>query len=97
MSKIGIIAKLTARPGKTEAFEAQTIGVCKAVAENEPENIFYHLCKGAGPNDFIAFELYENKAAVDAHGQSAHIAATRDTVPDLIEPEMDVDILTQVY
>jgi quinol monooxygenase YgiN len=97
MTKIAIVAKLRTRPGQAEAFEKQTVAMCQTVSEQEPGNIFYHLCRTDDPDEFVAFELYEDQAAVEAHRASDHVAQSMKTVPDMIEPDIRVDILEQVY
>ncbi len=95
---IGIIARLRTKPGQADAFAAQTSTMAKTVAAVEPDNIFYNVYRAADDeNQFIALELYENQAAVDAHGASDHVAASMETVPDMLEGDMDVDIVTLVY
>ena len=95
---IGIIARLRSKPGQADAFAAQTSDMAKTVAAQEPDNIFYNAYRaGDDANQFVALELYENQAAVDAHGASAHVAKSMETVPDMLEGDMDVDIVTLVY
>ncbi len=95
---IGIIARLRTKPGQADAFAAQTSAMAKTVAAAEPDNIFYNAYRAAADeNQFVALELYENQAAVDGHGASAHVAKSMETVPGMLEGDMDVDIVTLVY
>ena len=95
---IGIIARLRTKPGQADAFAAQTSDMANTVASKEPENVFYNAYRDpADENQFVALELYENQAAVDAHGASDHVAKSMETVPGMLEGDMDVDIVTLVY
>jgi quinol monooxygenase YgiN len=95
---IGIIARLRTKPGQADAFAAQTSEMAKTVAAAEPESVFYNAYRAADDeNLFVALELYETPEAVDAHGASAHVAKSMETVPDMLEGDMDVDIVTLVY
>ena len=95
---IGIIAKLRTKDGQADAFAAQTSAMAKTVAAAEPENVFYNVYRPTDDaNLFIALELYENPAAMEAHGETAHVAKSMETVPGMLEGDMDVDIVTLVY
>jgi quinol monooxygenase YgiN len=94
---IGIVAKLRVKPDRAEEFAAQTVALTKVVAAKEPGCVFYDLYRTDDPAAFVALELYETQADVDAHGASDHVAETMKTVPDMLDGDMDVDILKQVY
>ena len=94
---IGVIAKLRTKPDRAADFEAQTIEMAKTVAAKEPGCHFYNAYRTDDPNVFVALELYEDQAAYDAHGASDHVAEAMQTVPDMLEGGMDVDVVTLVY
>ena len=95
---IGIIAKLRTKEGQADAFATQSAQMAKTVAAKEPENIFYNCYRDQNdPNLFVALELYENPAAMEAHGASDHVAESMKTVPDMLDGDIDADIVTLVY
>lgn len=72
---IGIIAKLNVAAGKEAEFEAAFGELIDAVRANEPGNHLYTLCKD-GDGNYSVMELYEDEAAVEAHGKSDHFRAS---------------------
>ena len=71
---IAVIAKLNVKPGCEEEFEAAMLNLVSDVNENELGNHLYKLCKKADGN-YAVMELYEDQAAITAHGESAHFKA----------------------
>lgn len=71
---IGVIATLKVQADKAAEFEAAFGELVAAVRANEPDCAFYGLHK-RGPGDYVVLERYNSKAALDAHGKSAHFAA----------------------
>jgi quinol monooxygenase YgiN len=51
------------------------LALASQVRANEPGNHLYTLCKDADGN-YLMLELYENEAALAAHGQSEHFRAS---------------------
>jgi len=94
---IGIVARLQVKPDRAEEFAAQTVALTKVVAANEPGCVFYDLYRTDDPAAFVALELYENQADLDAHRASAHVAEAMKTVPDMLDGDIEADILEQVY
>ncbi|MBT7335664.1 MAG: antibiotic biosynthesis monooxygenase [Gammaproteobacteria bacterium] len=72
---IGITAKLNVKPEMTEQFESVFLDLMDAVKANEPGCLMYQLCKDE-EGDYYVLELYENEAALAAHGQSEHFKAS---------------------
>jgi len=71
---IAVIAKLNVLEGKGAEFEKAMLGLAAQVTANEPGNHLYQLCKDADGN-YTVMELYEDEAALAAHGQSDHFKA----------------------
>ena len=71
---IAVIAKLNIKPGCEEDFEAAMLNLVSEVNKNEPGNHLYKLCKHADSN-YVVMELYEDQAAIVAHGESTHFKA----------------------
>ena len=72
---IGVIAKLNVAKGKEPEFEAAMLALVAQVRANEPGNHLYTLCKDKDGN-YVVMELYEDEAALAAHGQSEHFKAS---------------------
>ena len=71
---IAVIAKLNVKPGCEQEFETAMLNLVSQVNENEPGNHLYKLCKQTDGN-YVVMELYEDQAAITAHGESAHFKA----------------------
>jgi len=70
---IGIVATLKIQDGKESEFEAVFADLAKAVRANEPGNKFYQLCRSrTDKGTYIVMEMYEDDAALKAHGSSEH-------------------------
>ena len=67
---IALIAKLNVASGKEAAFEEVMLGLAEQVRANEDGNHLYTLVKD--DDGYAVLELYEDDAALQAHGQSEH-------------------------
>jgi len=57
---------------KDEALE-QLKKLIAAVEENEP-GVLTYLCHQSGDDKIFFFEIFKNKAAIEAHGEQPHMA-----------------------
>ena len=71
---LAVIAKLNVKEDKGPEFEKVMLGLAEQVTANEPGNRLYQLCKDAEGN-YVVMELYEDAAALEAHGKSEHFKA----------------------
>lgn len=71
---LAVIAKLKVAAGKEAEFEKVMLGLAKEVRANEPGNKMYTLTK-SDAGEYLMLELYDNEAALAAHGQTAHFKA----------------------
>ena len=71
---LAVIAKLNVKEGSEAAFEEVMLDLAAKVNANEPGCHLYKLCKDADGN-YTVMELYEDEAAMAAHGQSEHFKA----------------------
>ncbi|MEM7216783.1 MAG: putative quinol monooxygenase [Pseudomonadota bacterium] len=71
---LAVLAKLNVKAGKEADFEAHMLGLAEQVRANEPGNHLYTLVKD-DDGDYYVMELYEDEAALAAHGQSEHFKA----------------------
>lgn len=72
---IAVIAKLNVAKGKEADFEKVMLDLAAKVRANEAGNHLYTLCKDKDGN-YVVMELYQDEAALTAHGQSAHFKAS---------------------
>jgi len=71
---IAVIARLNVAKGKEADFESVMLGLAAQVRAKEPGNKLYTLCKDADGN-YLVMELYDDAAALAAHGTSEHFKA----------------------
>jgi quinol monooxygenase YgiN len=75
MSKVSVVAKLTAQPGKRDDLVAALGGLLSAV-EDEPGTLFYVANTDAKDADVVwFFEVYESQEALQAHQGSEAMKA----------------------
>ncbi|MYD42323.1 MAG: antibiotic biosynthesis monooxygenase [Gammaproteobacteria bacterium] len=67
---IALVAKLNVAPGKEAEFEEVMLGLAEQVRANEAGNHLYTLVKN--DDGYAVLELYDDEAALAAHGQSDH-------------------------
>ena len=70
---IALIARLNVAPGKAAEFETIMLELAAAVRANEPGNHLYTLVKD--DDGYAVMELYDDDAALAAHGASDHFRA----------------------
>jgi len=92
---LAIIAKLKVAPGKEAEFEKTMLGLAKEVRANEPGNKLYTLTKNEA-GEYLVLELYDNEAALTAHGQSAHFKAAGAKFAGLMAGRPELQRLTVV-
>ena len=72
---LAVIAKLNVKEGSEAAFEEVMLNLAEQVNANERGCHMYKLCKD-GDGNYVVMELYEDEAAVEAHGNSDHFKAS---------------------
>ena len=72
---LAVVAKLNVKDGAGAEFEKAMLHLAEQVRANEPGNHLYTLCKDDEGN-YVVMELYEDEAALAAHGQSDHFKAS---------------------
>lgn len=70
---IALLARLNVAAGKEKEFEEVMLGLAAEVRKNEPGNSLYTLVKD--DEGYAVMELYEDEAALAAHGASDHFKA----------------------
>jgi quinol monooxygenase YgiN len=73
---IGVIATLKVQEGKAADFEAVFRDLAGEVRANEPGNKLYQVFKSRKEaNTYVVMEIYQDQAALEAHGKSDHFKA----------------------
>jgi quinol monooxygenase YgiN len=73
---IGVIATLKVLAGKGGELETVFSELAAQVRANEPGNRLYQLCKSrTGADVYVVMEVYQDQAAIEAHGKSDHFRA----------------------
>lgn len=96
MSKLSIVAKLTAAEGKTEELEASLAELILA-AEEEPGLEIYSAHKDPKAEGiYYFFELYTDKEALGVHGKGEKMQAAMGSLGALLGARPEVHILDPV-
>ena len=94
---IGVIATLKVQDGKGADLEAVFAELAAQVRANEPGNHFYRLCKSRGDaNTYVVMELYDDQAAIEAHGKSDHFRAAGPKIGACLAGRPDIQYLDAV-
>ncbi|MBF6175760.1 putative quinol monooxygenase [Nocardia blacklockiae] len=73
---IAVIAELTVQDGKGAELESVVADLVEQIRQNEPGNRAYQLVRSQeDANAYRIFELYDDAAALEAHGKSDHFRA----------------------
>lgn len=96
MSKISLIAKLTAAEGKSEELNAALVALAAAGSEEPGLEIYsFHRSKD-DENVIYAFELYTNQEALDVHGKGETMKAAMGAMGGLLGARPEVTLLDPV-
>lgn len=94
---ITVIAKLKVQPGKDADFEAAARQMIATVKESEAGTLAYILHKNTkDPTEFVYYEVYQDQAALDAHGKTDHMKAFGGKIGSLLAGRPEISILTEV-
>jgi quinol monooxygenase YgiN len=93
---LGIVAKLTIKPGTEKEFEAIAKELVAKVRANEPGCHLYALHRGETPNTYVFMERYADQAAVDAHRATEHFKTLGRKMGEYMEGRAEVMRLAEV-
>ena len=93
---IGVIAKLTIKPGTNGDFETTMKALQAKVHADEPGNKLYALHKTADVNVYVMLERYENQAALEAHRAAPHFKELGRKLGDDLAGRPDVQVMEEV-
>jgi len=89
-----LVVRFTVRPGAEAQFDALVAKTAAGIRDHEPGTLVYacHTVQDQ-PRQRIFYELYQNRAAFDAHEQTAHTRQFLAERGALLE-STEVDFLT---
>lgn len=93
---IGVTAKLPIQPGKEAEFEATFTELTKQVRANEAGCLQYELFREPRTANYIVFERYTDKAALDAHGQTDYFLAAQPVLGGLLAGAPVIEVFESV-
>jgi quinol monooxygenase YgiN len=93
---LGIIAKLTIKPGSNADFETVMKALQAKVQAHEPANKLYALHKTDDPNVYVMLERYDDQAAFDAHRVAPHFLALRPKMFDCLASKPELQVMQEV-
>ena len=96
MSKISVIAKLTAADGKADDLETALRGVVDAAAEEDGLEVYSAHAVSGEPGVYYFFELYLDQSAMDVHGKGERMRAAMGAFRGLLAGRPEVTLMTPV-
>jgi quinol monooxygenase YgiN len=93
---LGIVAKITVKPGMDKEFEAVAKELVSKVRAHEPGCLLYALHRSETPNVYVFMERYADQAAVDAHRATDHFRSLGRKMGEYMEGRAEVMRLTEV-
>ena len=93
---LGVIAKLTIKPGANADFEAAMKALQAKVRADEPGNKLYALHKTDDANVYVMLERYDDEAALAAHRSAPHFKELGRRLGDYLAGKPDVQVMTEV-
>ena len=93
---LGVVAKLTIKPGTEKEFEAVAKELVAKVQAGEPGCKLYVLLKSETPNVDVFMERYVDQAAVEAHRAPDYFKALGRKMGEYMEGRPEVMRLTEV-
>lgn len=96
MSKISLIAKLTAADGKADELRAALANMIVAAEEEAGLEIYSAHVDSSDANVFYFFELYADQAALDVHGKGDGMKAAMGALGGLLGGRPEVTMMSPV-
>lgn len=93
--KLIIIAKIIAKPGKTELVKESLIKLIKPTRAEEGCEVYDLQQDNQDPNTFLFYEVWQNKKMWEAHMKMPHLKQNSEETEGAIE-EFIVNQMTQV-
>lgn len=96
MSKISVIAKLTAADGKADEVRAALRDVVEAAVDEEGLEVYSAHASADEPDVFYFFELYRDQAALDVHGTGEAMRAAMGAFAGLLAGRPEITMMSPV-
>ena len=96
MSKISLIAKLTAVEGKSEELEAALHAVVEAAAEEDGLEVYSAHHVDGEPGTYYFFEVYRDQAAWDVHGKGERMREAMGGFAGLLTGRPEITVMSPV-
>jgi quinol monooxygenase YgiN len=96
MSKISLIAKLTAAEGKTAELEDVLRGVCAAAVEEDGLEVYAANAAKDEPGVYYFYEVYRDDEALAIHGKGERMSVAMGAFKGLLAGRPEVTMLTPV-
>ena len=94
---IGVVATLKVQEGKGPELETVFADLAEQVRAGEPGNKLYRLCRARNDaNTYVVMELYDDQAAIEAHGKSDHFRAASPKIGACLAGRPDIQYLDAV-
>jgi quinol monooxygenase YgiN len=84
--RIGVVGRLTAKPGKEDDV-AELFKELSALAANHEPGMLQHAIfrSPANPREFVVVEVFRDQAAFDAHSKTPHYPEVGRRMGELVE------------
>lgn len=93
---VTLVARIRARPGCEDIVARALAEVAAAVADGEPETLGYHVCRaGDDPGQFVTFERFAHREAMEAHNGSAAVAAFVAAVDGCLAQPVEITVMRE--
>jgi quinol monooxygenase YgiN len=93
---ITVVAKLKAKQGSEQQLEeAFRTMISKVRAEQGTQAYILHRSV-KDPTVFVFYEVYQDQAALDAHGKTPHMAELGKSIGGLLDGRPQIDVLTEL-
>lgn len=96
MSKISLIAKLTAAEGKAAELERALRPLIEAADEEDGLEVYSCHASDAEAGVYYFFEVYTDEAAMKAHGKGERMQAAMGDVFGLLAGRPEITMMTPV-
>ena len=96
MSKISLIAKLTAADGKADELEEAMRNVIEAAEEEDGLEVYSAHAVDDEPGVYYYFEIYRDEQAKEAHGKGERMRAAMGAFAGLLAGRIEVTLMTPV-
>lgn len=95
MSKVYVLARVAAKNGREKELEKELRAVVEPV-RREPGCERYDLHRGESGYEFFFYEIWSDRKALEAHGNTPHIEAMRRRTEEMTMGPVDVFVCDAV-